>query len=119
MKSQNTPSAGDFDPGLSFPDEPTEDPNAAIRAEILDVQRREWKATRALVWGLMQSVRDDKDGRKAPLEERLEVARVLPRALQIIHDGERRTWGLDADLIDYESLTDAQLDAVAAGRMPR
>jgi len=81
------------------------DPEAAIRAEILDIQRREWKTTRALIWGLVQSVRDDKDGKKAPLEDRLKVARVVPWALQFIHDGERRTWGLDADLIDYESLT--------------
>ncbi len=39
--------------------------------------------------------------------------------MRILHDGVRRAWGLDAELLDLDGMSDAQLEAVAKGHMPR
>jgi hypothetical protein len=43
----------------------------------------------------------------------------LTETLGRVQEGERRIWGLDADLMDFESMTEEQLKAVARGRTPR
>ena len=84
-----------------------------LRAKLIDLHRNEWKAARRLVYAAM------KEGEEAVGFDKAKFAKITTESLRNIQEGERRAWSLDADLIDFEALTDAQLEAVAAGKMPR
>jgi hypothetical protein len=84
-----------------------------LRTRLIDRHRREWDAARAGVYATM------KIAEKAQGFERAKFAKIVTEALRNIQEGERKAWGLDADLIDYEALTDEQLRQVAAGKLPR
>jgi hypothetical protein len=98
-----------------------EDPDVAHRARVLDGHRREWSAVRAACLRALRAVQPGMARGKdePPLGEVLAVVRAVPRAIQIVQAGERHVFGLDADLVDFEKLSDAQLQAIAAGRSPR
>ncbi|MDO9713784.1 hypothetical protein [Paracraurococcus lichenis] len=114
---------GDFfatPPGSTNMPPPPADPDDLdlVRQWLLDRHRTEWASARGAIYRLLQRAQTT-DGAPMSLSDRLKVARVVPRALEIIQEGERRAWGLDADLIDYDALTDAQLAALARGRRPQ
>ncbi len=85
------------------------DPDAEARARLLRQHQRDWVLPRALV---AEAAR----GRDAGLGR---LAKLLAETLGRVQDGERRTWGLEADLLDYEAMTQEQLKALANGRLPR
>jgi hypothetical protein len=51
--------------------------------------------------------------------EKARLIKIVVEALGALQRAERASYGLDADLIDYDALTDSQLQRVAAGRLPR
>ncbi len=85
------------------------DPDAEARARLLRQHQRDWVLPRALV---AEAAR----GRDAGLGR---LAKLLAETLGRVQDGERRTWGLEADLLDYETMTEEQLKALIRGRTPR
>ncbi len=85
------------------------DPDAEARARLLRQHQRDWVLPRALV---AEAAR----GRDAGLGR---LAKLLAETLGRVQDGERRTWGLEADLLDYEAMTEEQLKALARRRPPR
>ena len=85
------------------------DPDAEARARLLRQHQRDWVLPRALV---AEAAR----GRDAGLGR---LAKLLAETLGRVQDGERRTWGLEADLLDYEAMTEEQLKALASRRTPR
>ncbi len=85
------------------------DPDAEARARLLRQHQRDWVLPRALVAEAAR-YRDPGLGR---------LAKLLAETLGRVQEGERRIWGLEADLMDFESMTEEQLKAVASGRTPR
>ena len=130
--ASQAPSAGAaFDPDFGFPDEPDgtegadgrglpgeqaaadQQDGGALREWLLDVHRKEWKAARRLVHAAM---------RQADLARGLEKARlakIAVEALRAIQAAERTSYGLDVELLDFQNMTDEQLQSVADGRTPR
>jgi hypothetical protein len=51
--------------------------------------------------------------------EKAKFAKIASKTLKVVQEGERRAWSLDADMIDFDALSDAQLEALSKGRMPR
>jgi hypothetical protein len=90
-----------------------EDPAADLRMRLIDTHRQEWRAVRQLVYAAMQ------EGRNASGFDKAKFAKISTEALRNIQEGERRAWSLDADLIDFNALTDEQLTALAAGKVPK
>jgi hypothetical protein len=91
----------------------SDDAASEMRVRLIERHRAEWNAARKLVYEAM------KLGEAATGFEKAKFAKISTEALRNIQDGERRAWSLDADMIDFDSLTDAQLQQVANGKMPR
>lgn len=98
-------------PAASAPD--SETAAVDLRAKLIDLHRNEWRAARRLVYAAMA------EAEKAEGFEKAKFAKISTESLKNIQEGERRAWSLDADLIDFEALTDAQLEAYAAGKVPK
>jgi hypothetical protein len=110
--ASQAPSAVAPEPSFGSLDEPDGDSDA-LCDWLVEVHRREWKAARRLVHAAM---------RQAELATGLEKARftkLVVEALRLIQIEERASYGLDARMIDYDGLTDMQLQSLAAGRRPR
>jgi hypothetical protein len=106
--------------GLNLPARPPSgDPQADaeqaaidVRTALVDRHRKEWDAVRQLFYRGMQQART------ATGFESAKFAKISSEILHNIQLGERQAWGLDADLIDYDALTDDQLQRLANGKMP-
>jgi hypothetical protein len=64
----------------------------ALRTEILDQHRREWKAIRRVGWMLLTKALDP----EADDDFRRKVVRILSLATKTLQEGETRVWGRDA-----------------------
>ena len=110
------------------------DAEAARRAAVIDKHRDEWEAARQMaraakadhegVEGRVPADIEDPEerqkvlyGMKRTAFENLKAAKIHTETLKIIQEGERKAWGLDL-IVDVTQLTDEQLAALAAGRMP-
>jgi hypothetical protein len=51
--------------------------------------------------------------------EKARLIKFAVEALRMVQAAERASYGLDAHLIDYDALTDAQLQSLIDGRVPR
>lgn len=91
-----------------------------LRNETMDLHRKEWKLGRRLLYGAFEAARaaEDLAGLKVA-NLKMRIAKTGLESLTMLHTGETRAWGLEADLLDYASMTDAQLLAVSKGRSPR
>lgn len=90
-----------------------DDAAVEMRTRLISMHRDEWKAARALVYKAMR------EGESAVGFDKAKFAKITTESLKNIQEGERRAWSLDADLIDFDAMTDAQLEALAKGRLPR
>lgn len=81
----------------------------AARARLLVLHREDWRLARRLLDHAVHTA-DPQDSR---------VAKLNTETLRLIQEGERRAWGLDLELLDFQNLTDEQLQQVARGRIPR
>lgn len=110
------------------------DAEAARRAAVIDKHRDEWEAARQMARAakadhegvedrVPKDIEDPEErqkvlyGMKRTAFEDLKAAKIHAETLKIIQEGERRAWGLDL-IVDVTQLTDEQLSALAAGRMP-
>lgn len=84
-----------------------------IRTALVERHRKEWDVTRGMFYRAVQQ------GREATGFDAAKFAKISTEILHNIQSGERKAWGLDADLIDYDALTDDQLQELANGKMPR
>jgi len=50
---------------------------------------------------------------------KMRMAKIGLESLTMLHKGEGRAWGLEADLFDYDSMTNEQLMDITQGRWPR
>lgn len=106
---EGTASAG---PAVS-PDVASEQAAVDLRTRLIQMHRDEWKAVRALAYRAME------EGKAATGFEKAKFAKIASETLKNVQDGERRAWSLDVDMIDFDALSDAQLEAIAKGKMPR
>ena len=80
--------------------------------ELIGTHRRAWRGVRRLGRLLLRkALKDD-----APDDVRLTVCKLLHPGTKTIQDAENRVWGLDADLLDRDSMSHEQIKAVAAGK---
>ena len=94
------------------------DAEAERRAAVITRHRIEWiVSTEVLDKAIATSKAAAKFGEKKIAFEDLKAAKIAAEARRIIQDGERKAWGLDV-VVDVSKLTDAQLEAIAKGRMP-
>jgi hypothetical protein len=84
-----------------------------VRARLIETHRREWRVARGLAVKAIQEAAAAKGFDVA------KFAKILTEILTNIQAGERKAWGLDADLLDLDNMTDAQLLAVATGKASR
>jgi hypothetical protein len=86
-----------------------------VRAEMLARHRSEWGTVTALIAEAIE-------GREAdPVQafNRAKLAKITAETIALSQAGERKAWGLDMpDPADFSKMTDAQLEALAAGRNP-
>ncbi|AHE99380.1 helix-turn-helix domain-containing protein [Thioalkalivibrio paradoxus] len=111
------------------------DAEAARRAGVIDKHRDELEAARQMALAakenhqnvgehqIAEAIRDPMERQQILLVmkrrafEDLKAAKIHVETLKLVQDGERKAWGLDMP-VDLSSLTDEQLAALAAGRMP-
>lgn len=89
-----------------------------IRAQMVELHRREWKLGRNILHAAFREA--DKAENDVALERagfRMRLAQSGLQALTLLQQGEARAWGLDADLIDYGSLSDAELEKLSKGAL--
>lgn len=84
-----------------------------VRSRLIETHRREWRVARGL------AVRAVQEAQVAKGFDVARYAKMLTEILTAIQNGERRAWGLDADMLDLGKMTDAQLQAIAEGKAPR
>jgi hypothetical protein len=92
--------------------ETTEKSAVELRSELVQQHRNEWRANRALLYRAMRlaKVATGMDAARA--------AKITAETLALIQAGERKAYGLDAAQADVKSLSDEDLERMAAGRMP-
>lgn len=84
-----------------------------LRAALVVRHRAEWGMVRRLVHEALREASGMQGFEKA------KIAKITAEVLRILQEGERRAWGLDAELMNMERMSDAELEAVAEGRVPR
>lgn len=86
------------------------------RAEVLARHRREWQH----VITLRQEAIDIRGENQSEAMDRARLAKTVAEVTKLHQDGERRAWGLDevVSLPDMNKMTEDELRAVAAGRVP-
>jgi hypothetical protein len=84
-----------------------------LRAAVLEQHRKDWEVARQLLRAVAE------EAEKATGFEKAKFAKIGAETLRIIQEGEHRAWGLDLLILDFEAMTDEQLEAIAAGRRPR
>ncbi len=80
-----------------------------LRDAVLAQQRRDWAAVRRLMDG---AVRGGDHGA-------FRNAKALAETLKLVQAGEREVHGLDAALLDFGSMSDAELQQMIDGKWPR
>lgn len=87
-----------------------------LRAAILDRHRFEWGTVGALV----NEAQARREGDPVDAFNRMKLAKITAETISLRQAGERKAWGMDAQgIADMSKMTDAQLEAIAAGKMPR
>ena len=88
-----------------------------VRAAIIGRHRLEWDTVGALVNEAQANRATD------PVEAfgRMKLAKITAETISIRQAGERRAWGMDTiiDTSRLSDMTDSQLEAIAAGKVPR
>jgi hypothetical protein len=85
-----------------------------LRTELLGRHRKEWDEVRRLFY------RSLKEAESARGFEAAKFAKISAETLELIQRGETRAWGLDALMIDFDSMSVTELEAlVKSGRLPR
>lgn len=93
----------------------TKDESEDLRAEVIARHRQEWK----IAIGLRnEALQDRKVDIKAAIEK-ARLAKIAAEVLQIQQNGERKAWGLNEINIDVSLLSDAQLQDLINGKLPR
>jgi hypothetical protein len=90
-----------------------EQSEADVRDKLLRRHREEWRLARKLVYDAAQ------EAVRASGLEKARFAKILAETLRIVQRAEREVYGLDAELIPWDSLSIEQLKALAAGKWPR
>jgi hypothetical protein len=99
-------------PTSAIPDN-VEQSEADVRDKLLKRHREEWRLARKLVYDAAQ------EAVRASGLEKARFAKILAETLRIVQRAEREVYGLDAELIPWDSLSIEQLKALAAGKWPR
>ena len=101
-------------PPKSQPAPGTEEAAVDMRSELLERHRREWSAIRKLFYRTLKAA-EEADG--------LTLAKLTMLCAGIaerMQRNEARAWGLDAAVLDFDSMSEEQLEAVVKhGRLPR
>lgn len=90
-----------------------------LRAQIIDRHRREWLIVQKLRQEALQHRNDPKLGGHKEAFEKSKLAKITAELTLIQQNGERRAWGLDDVAIDVTKLSDAQLQDLINGKMPK
>jgi hypothetical protein len=108
------PSSDDSGVAAQSTPHPAEGIAVDLRTELLERHRREWGAARRLLY------RSLVESEKAIGFDVAKFAKITAETIELIQRGEARAWGLDVLIIDFDSLTNAQLEAVVKhGRILR
>lgn len=94
-------------------EESAEDIAVDLRTRLIEMHRSEWRVARGLVFKAIKAAEEAKG---------FDIAKFAKITTEIFHNiqiGERRAWGLDADMLDLGAMSDEQLAAVAAGKQPK
>lgn len=100
-------------PPAAAPITPLEEVAIDLRSRLIETHRREWRVARGLAVKVIQEAQIARGYNVA------KFAKVITEILTAIQAGERKAWGLDADLIDLEGLSNEQLAQLAAGKTPK
>jgi hypothetical protein len=85
-----------------------------LRTELLERHRKEWNAARAMLYRSMEIAK------AATGFEAAKFSKITSETIKIIQEGEAKAWGLDALLIDFDAMSEEQLEQVVKhGRLPR
>jgi hypothetical protein len=89
----------------------------ALRAEIIARHRREWVIVRTLLDEALKHRATDIQG----AFDRAKLAKISAETTAIQQIGERRSWGMDeqVNVGDLSRMSDAELEALARGKLPR
>ena len=90
------------------------------RAAVLARHRTEW----GVVGELVSEALEDRAADPVDAFNRAKLAKITTETLALRQAGERKAWGLDSFAepgsdIDVAKLTDAELEAISKGRMPK
>ena len=87
------------------------------RAEVGARHRTEWQQVAVLRQEALAKRHTD----PAEAFNRLKIAKITAEITTLQQAGERKAWGMDViiDPADLANMSDAQLEAIAAGKMPR
>ncbi|WP_158702917.1 hypothetical protein [Melaminivora suipulveris] len=93
------------------------DEAADVRAAILDRHRREWDTVGVLV----EEAHARRGADPADAFNRMKLAKITAETITLRQVGERRAWGMETiiDTSRLSEMSDAQLEALAAGKVPR
>jgi hypothetical protein len=86
-----------------------------LRAEVIARHRKEW----LIVAGLRSEALQHRLNDPKNSFEKAKLAKITAEMTQIQQNGERKAWGLDEINIDVSKLTDAQLQDLINGKMPK
>jgi hypothetical protein len=90
-----------------------------LRATVLNRHRNEWKMVQLLRQEALKERNDLAADSVKKSFERAKLAKITAELTQIQQAGERRAWGLDDMAVDVTKLSDAQLQDLIAGKMPK
>jgi hypothetical protein len=105
--------------GVTVGEAPMKSPNRAtvaeqtavdLRTKLIEMHRGEWRIARRLLYASLH------EADKATGFDKSKFAKITTEIIANIQNGERRVWGLDADILDLEAMSDAQLKAIAEGK---
>jgi hypothetical protein len=99
-------------PTSAIPDK-IEQNEADVRDKLLIRHREEWRLARKLVYDAAQ------EAARASGLAKARFAKILAETLRIVQRAEREAYGLDAELIPWDTLSVEQLKALASGKWPR
>lgn len=85
-----------------------------LRTELLERHRKEWGAVRRMFYRSIQ-IAEGAVGFDAA-----KFAKISAETAELIQRGEARAWGLDSLTIDFEGMSETQLEAIVKhGRLPK
>jgi hypothetical protein len=104
--------AGPEHPTSAIPDN-VEQSEADVRDKLLKRHREEWRLARKLVYDAAQ------EAARASGLAKARFAKILAETLRIVQRAEREAYGLDTELLSWDTLSVEQLKALASGKWPR